>query len=347
MVPGWYRSRAGVMLLVVSGHGSVGLCRLAHRGVGPDRHRCGRRVVVRCGPACCVRPCRHVGRLQATVTVLLPDTYSSDPRGTVARGDGVHRVGVQTVFVVAIWPFSRFPLERRALVRVPRSRATPAASPHRARSAARAAEIPGPPNSTATLTRSRVAKRWSSRHCSMRVSASARALLPLRSSRSPGTLVAEAAARVLDGLATSIEEGREPDDAAEAWSGVDRLTTRRASASAANDLPAICGLRGRLRAAWDHGTRPDPSGPDADGPAETNRNDRHRGDSSTRPSDTRRARFAAHHRRKPLLLLGRVPACASSGGRRCRRHRDLSIRRRAARLLDVDDDAAGVQAGFP
>ena len=30
-----------------------------------------------------------------------------------------------------------------------------------------------------------------------------------------------------------------------------------------------------------------------------------------------------------------------------RRHRDSSIRRRAARLLDVDDDAAGAQAGIP
>jgi len=253
---GAYRSRAGVMLLasaamalsIFVGSLTGGSALIAIGAAAVWAFAAG--LLVAFGPAGA-----FVG-LQSTVAVLLADAYPSDPRGAVLRAAMVFTGGMlQTVFVVAIWPLRRFHHERHSVGQVYRDLAGYARSiaaqnslePPQAAEIPGAAEVHGDPHPFArgeTL----VFQALLDESERIRASLAALAVVPDRQ----GAPVAEAVARLLDELATSIEEGREPEDATEAWTAVERLTTRRTSAPAANDPPPqFPGLRGQLRAAWE------------------------------------------------------------------------------------------------
>ena len=169
---GAYRSRAGVMLLASAAMALSILRRLVHRRVALIA--IGAAAVWAFAAAAVV----FLGLLvrRTAVNSRRAAGRRMTPRTLAARCCArrwCSRADAPAVFVVAIWPCVGFTTNGTALVRCtahrwlrPQHRRTEFGSSHPA------AEIPGAAESTATLTRSRVAKRRSSRHCSMKASAS-------------------------------------------------------------------------------------------------------------------------------------------------------------------------------
>jgi len=286
---GAYRSRAAVMLLasaamalsVFVGSLTNGSAVIAIGAAAVWSFAAG--LLVAFGPAGA-----FVG-LQSTVAVLLADAYPSDLHGAALRGAMVLTGGlVQTIFVVAIWPLRRFHHERHSVGQVYRGLAGYARSivARTTLEPPQAAEIPGAAAVHAdphpfARGETLVFQALLDESERIRASLAALALAPDRE----GTPMAGAAAQLLDELAASIEEGCEPSDTAEAWSGVDGLATRPPGASTSNDLrPQFARLRSQLRAAWDTAHVPSDLAPTRKpGPTRTQKN---RADSTDRAPRT-------------------------------------------------------------
>jgi len=312
---GAYRSRAAVMLLasaamalsVFVGSLTNGSAVIAIGAAALWSFAAG--LLVAFGPAGA-----FVG-LQSTVAVLLADAYPSDLHGAALRGAMVLTGGlVQTIFVVAIWPLRRFHHERHSVGQVYRDLAGYARrivarttlEPPQAAEVPGAAEVHADPHPFArgeTL----VFQALLDESERIRASLAALTLAP----DCEGTPMAAAAAQVLDELAVSIEEGREPDDTADAWSGVDGLTTRLPGAAASIDFrPQFTRLRSQLRAAWDTAHIPsDPAPTRKPGPTRTQTN---RADSTDRSPRTIRTARTVRTIRDSLPVLAANLSLSSS-----------------------------------
>lgn len=256
---GAYRSRAAVMLLASAGM-AVSVFAGSQTGGAPlaaiavaAAWSFAAGLLVAFGP-----PGAFVG-LQSTVAVLIADAYPADFRGAAVRAVMVLIGGlVQTLFVVGVWPLRRYHHERRSIAAIYGGLAAYARSIAAGAGplAPAAAESPGAaavrrdPHPFARPGETLVFQALLDEADRLRASLAALSI----GSAANAAPIADAAAQILDAIASAVEEARTPANPADAW---DTLHAASAGANTGIARP----LRRQLAAAWETAQTPAPAAP--------------------------------------------------------------------------------------